>query len=82
MPVEGTDGPLSIKRIFLMTVDGLTESGIIERPSFLGGKGYGGQRFVQLTDGRQPEHFPDYGIPRAIANLIRQTLWIFIVRGS
>lgn len=78
---RGDHGPISIKHLFLMAADGLVEEDIVERPEFLGGKGSGGQRFVQLTKGRQPKGFPDYGIPREIANLMRQTFWELYLQG-
>ena len=78
---SGNHDPISIKRLFLMAADGLVEGGIIQRPEFLGGKGLGGQRFVQLTEGRQPKVFPDYGITGEIANLMRQTLWELYLQG-
>jgi hypothetical protein len=71
----GNHGPVSIKHLFLLTADNLVDRGIVERPQFLGGQGLGGQRFVQLTEGRQPKVFPDYGLPKEIANLIRRTFW-------
>jgi hypothetical protein len=64
-----------------MAADGLVKADIIERPQFLGGKGLGGQKFVQLIEGRQPNLFPDYGIPSNIANLMRQTLWELYLQG-
>jgi hypothetical protein len=76
----GNHGPISIKHLFLMAADGLVEENIIERPEFLGGKGLGGQHFVQLTEGRQLV-FPDYGIPREVANLMRQTFWELYLQG-
>jgi hypothetical protein len=77
----GNHGPISVKKLFLMTADGLVDSGTIKRPDFLGGRGLGGQKFVQLAEGRQPKVFPDYGIPSDIANLMRQTFWEFFLQG-
>jgi hypothetical protein len=78
---SGNHGPISIKKLFLMAADGLVKADIIERPQFLGGKGLGGQKFVQLIGRTQPNLFPDYGIPSNIANLMRQTLWELYLQG-
>lgn len=78
---SGNHGPLSIKSLFLMIAEGLVEQGVIERPEFLGGKGAGGQRFVQLNVPHPTKTFPDYGIPNNIANLIRQTFWELYLQG-
>lgn len=78
---QGQHGPILVKRIFLLAADALVEAGAIDRPAFLGGKGAGGQRFIQLERGRQPEIFPDYDIPRGVARLMRQRIWELYVQG-
>jgi len=74
-------GPIPVKRLFLMTADLLVDSDIIIRPNFLGGKGAGGQKFVQLFESEQPEKFPNYEIPENIALLIRQIIWELYLQG-
>lgn len=74
-------GPILVRQIFMMAADGLVETGVIERPEFLGGKGLGGQKFVQFIEGQQPKLFPDYRIPNNIANLMRQTIWELYLQG-
>jgi hypothetical protein len=78
---QGQHGPIPIKRIFLLAADALVDAGAIERPEYLGGKYAGGQRFIQLERGRQPEIFPDYGIAPDVARLMRQRIWELYVQG-
>jgi hypothetical protein len=68
---------ISIEQVFLRAADGLAEEGIIERPYLLESSG---QSFAQLR-GRPSQVFPDYGIRREIANLMRQTFWELYLQG-
>lgn len=78
---QGQHGPILVKAVFLQAAQGLVQSGTIDRPDFLGGKGAGGQSFGQLVHGRQPKVFPDYGIPENVARLMRQRVWELYVQG-
>src|SRR5688572_10554840 len=75
-------GPIRVKRVFLMVADELVKTSVVDRPDFLGGKGAGGQKFVQLVDGEQETPiFPNYGLSEGIASLIRLTVWELYVKG-
>ena len=77
----GNHGPVLMKALFLIVADNLVEVAVIERPQFLGGSSTGGSKFARLIEGRQPQLFPNYGIPQTIATLIRQTFWELLLQG-
>lgn len=78
---QGHHGPILVKELFLMAADGLVATATIDRPEFLGGKGAGGQHFAQLVRGRQPQVFPEYGMPTNVGCLMRQRIWELYVQG-
>ena len=74
-------GPLPTKQLFLMAADNLVDAHIIIRPQFLGGAGAGGQRFTDFVRLEQNSVFPNYGIPEAVALLVRQLIWELYIEG-
>jgi hypothetical protein len=68
---EGQQGPIFVGRVLLKAAGALMRDGHFEKPDFLRGRGYDRVDLSILPD----RVFPDLGVPRQIANLMRWTIW-------